>query len=121
MRTSVGAFALVLFATLANGTSYAADCTLFADKPEYNGAIYGSGSWANCPLDARITVLLRKDRRWWPDLTLDSKSGTGSSGTLTPLRACGNGFDPWKVYIETRLNDKKTQSQRAVLPCEDPE
>jgi hypothetical protein len=117
LRTTVNAFALAIAGIFVTGAALAADCTLWADKPQYNGAISGEGSWANCPANAKVTVLLRRDHRWWFDSTLDSKSETGSSGRLSTSRACGTGFDPWKVYVETRYGSKKTQSPRAVLPC----
>ena len=117
LRTTVGAMTLAMVGIVVTGTVLAADCTLWADQPQYNGSISGEGSWANCPTNAKVTVLLRKDHKWWPDSTLDSKSGTGSSGRLSTLRGCGTGFEPWKVYVETRYGSKKTQSPRAVLPC----
>jgi len=113
----VGALTLVMVGVVVSGMAPAAECTLWAEQPQYNGSISGQGSWANCPTNAKVTVLLRKDRKWFPDSTLDSKSGTGRSGTLNTLRACGTGFDPWKVYVETRYLSKKTQSPRAILPC----
>jgi hypothetical protein len=108
---------LAVLGIIVPGTAPAAECTLWADQPKYNGSISGEGSWANCPSNAKVTVLLRRDHKWWPDSTLRSQSGTGRSGRLNLLRGCGAGFDFWKVYIETRYGSKKTQSPRAVLPC----
>ena len=109
-RTTVSTFTLVMVGIVATGA-------LWAGQPYYNGAISGEGSWANCPSNARVTVLLRKDIRWLRDSTFNSKSATSSRGTLITLRACGTGFDPWKVYTETGYGSKKVQSPRAVLPC----
>jgi hypothetical protein len=92
-------------------------CKLFAEQPVYNGSINGRGSWSDCPTTARVTVLLRSDKRWWPDSTLASMIGTGSSGSLLTVRACGNSFEPIKAYVEVRFNGQKVQSARAILPC----
>ncbi len=117
MRYIELAFALGIMGTVASGAALGAECRLSAEQPQYNGAISGLGSWSNCATNAKVTVLLREDVRFWTDKTLVSKSRTGSSGSLSLLRACGNRFDPIKVYVEVRAGNKKVQSPRAILPC----
>ena len=96
----------------------AAGCTLWSERPEWvNATILGRGSWYNCPSGTSVTVVLRHDRSWWPDRTLASRSGSGSSGSLLTAYACGTDFDPIKVFVETRAVGRKVQSERAILPC----
>ncbi len=97
--------------------SAAPACRLYAEQPTYNGSINGTGSWSNCPANATVTVVLRNDRSWWPDQTLASRSGTGSFGSRTTVYACGNHFDPIKVFVEVRYGSQKVQSPRSILPC----
>jgi hypothetical protein len=94
-----------------------ATCALYAEQPTYNGSINGWGHWLGCPATARITVVMREDRRFWFDRTLRSGTAHGSYGSKLLVYACGNHFDPIKVFIEVRYGDKKVQSPRAVLPC----
>ena len=95
----------------------AAGCTLYAEQPYYNGAINGWGHWYGCSSTAKVTVVLRQDIRWWPDKTLDSRTGIGRAGSLLVTRACGNNFNPIKVFVEVRYGTQKVQSPRAILPC----
>ena len=96
----------------------AAACSLYAERPEYIGAaINGWGHWSGCPTSAKVSIVLRQDRSWWPDRTLASTSGSGSFGSRVVAYACGNDFDPIKVFVEVRYNGQKAQSPRAVLPC----
>jgi hypothetical protein len=112
------ALAIAVGAVLATApATQAATCTLYAEQPYYNGAINGWGHWWNCPSTAKVTIVLRQDIRWWPDRTLDSDVGYGGSGSLLVGRACGNHFDPIKVFVEVRYGSQKVQSPRAILPC----
>ncbi|MGH2690509.1 MAG: hypothetical protein ACRDKW_17130 [Actinomycetota bacterium] len=102
----------------AASTGYAAGCTLWSERPEWvNATILGRGSWYNCPSGTGVTVVLRHDRSWWPDGTLASRSGNGSSGSLLTSYPCGTDFDPIKVFVETQAAGRKVQSERAILPC----
>ena len=116
---AVAALGVAPATALETATSTAAtpQCSLYAEQPEYNGSINGWGHWSNCPSSAKVTVVLRQDRKWWPDKTLTSASGTGSHGSRLLVYGCGNHFDPIKVFVETRYGDKKVQSPRSVLPC----
>jgi hypothetical protein len=38
---------LAVLGIIVPGTAPAAECTLWADQPKYNGSISGEGSWAN--------------------------------------------------------------------------
>ncbi len=95
----------------------ATTCALYAGQPVYNGSINGGGSWAGCPPDAKITVVLREDVRFWPDNTLRSATAHGSQGSKLLVYACGNRFDPIKVFIEVRFGSRHVQSPRSILPC----
>jgi len=126
MATAAGAAILALgiampaasdAATVSAHRVASAACTLYAEQPIYNGSINGSGYWSGCPATAKVTVVLREDRKWWPDRTLRSASGTGSSGSKLLVYPCGTDFDPIKVFVEVRYGSLKKQSPRAVLPC----
>ncbi|MGH2720076.1 MAG: hypothetical protein ACRDJO_00560 [Actinomycetota bacterium] len=102
----------------AAATTRAAGCALYSERPEWvNATILGRGSWYNCPSGTSVNVVLRQDRSWWPDRTLASRWGSGSSGSLLATYFCGNDFDPIKVFVETRAAGRKVQSERAILPC----
>jgi hypothetical protein len=121
MPITVAGLALAAAAVVAPvataAPSAAATCQLYAEQPYYNGSINGWGHWYNCPTNAKVTVVLRHDKRWWPDSTLDSETGTGSSGSRLTVYPCGNRFDPIKVFVEVRYGSQKVQSPRAILPC----
>ena len=109
--------ALAALTAATPGRADAASCTLYAEQPYYNGAINGWGHWYGCPSTAKVTVVLRQDRRWWPDKTLDDAVGYGSNGSAFVGYACGNRFDPIKVFVEVRYGSQKVQSARSILPC----
>jgi hypothetical protein len=103
--------------TLGAGTAANA-CQIWAQQPSYlNASIAGEGAWVNCPEGTKVTVLLRQDKRWWPDSTLAVRAGIARFGTLTATRPCGTGFEFMKVYVEVRSGDTKTQSGRSLFPC----
>ena len=105
-------------AAVSSAPALAAVCSLYAERPEYIGAaINGWGHWSGCPTSAKVSIVLRQDRSWWPDRTLASTSGSGSFGSRVVAYACGTDFDPIKVFVEVRYNGQKAQSPRAVLPC----
>jgi hypothetical protein len=118
MRAAIALVVAISVLTVSSPVpAAAATCSLWAEQPYYNGAINGWGHFYGCPSGAKITVVLRQDRRWWPDKTLDTKYGYGPAGSVLTWRACGNDFDPIKVFVEVRYGSQKVQSARAILPC----
>lgn len=92
-------------------------CRMGVEQPYYNGAMVGTGSWSTCYAGSHFTIVLREDRRFWPDRTIRTAHGAGISGSKTLTYPCGTDFDPIKVFVEIRHGGKKVQSARAVLPC----
>ena len=118
IAATVAGFAVVMPGLIHSQTaSAAATCGLYAEPPSYNSSIVATASWAGCPAGARFTIVLREDRRWWPDRTIRSANGEGSYGSRTLTYPCGTDFDPIKVFVEIRYGDRKVQSARVILPC----
>lgn len=121
-RTAPGTFeepgALEEPTALDAGAATLAGCQLYPSPPEwYAASIFGSGWWFDCAAGSTVTVLLRQDRPWWPDRTLRSSSGSGSSGGIDLSYPCLTDFDPIRVYIEVRNGSQKVQSPRVIVPC----
>jgi hypothetical protein len=93
-------------------------CQLFADTPFWDGGyLVGSGGRINCGSTRTVTVLLRRDRPWLPDVTLAEVTKTGTTVFLAARRYCTGNTD-MKVYTETRTNTGgKVQSGRLLTSC----
>jgi hypothetical protein len=95
-------------------------CFAWADPPiwDSSGWIRGIGGWYGCPYNSWGKVVLRQDRAWLPDVTLDEWSGTGGSFTAQLSERCYTSGTSIKVFVETRFgNGDKVQSQHENLPC----
>jgi hypothetical protein len=114
------AFMLIL-ATIAVPAPASAQppCQLFADDPFWDGSgnLVGGGGRINCSGTRTVTVLLRRDRPWLPDVTLAEVSKTGTIVFLAARHYCTRNTD-MKVYTETRTSaGGKVQSGRLLTSC----
>jgi hypothetical protein len=98
-------------------------CELVATRPTLIEPLrmFGEGGrTCSRPASAeRVRVRLRQDRRFWPDPTLDDKSGnaTNSRFVLGVTRRCRH-FETRKVYVQTTsASNGSVESPRATLTC----
>jgi hypothetical protein len=118
-----GLAALWLAAGVVAGPSASADelpgCAIWADAPvEENGQVFGTAHRERCAQDRTVTVRIREDIPWLPDMTVAERTWLGvvnddfTVGWNCPKDRSG------KFFTEILTNaGGKASSSRRVLTC----
>ena len=114
MRSRFLAASVALGALTLSATVEADHCDPYAEQPFFqDGSIQAVGSWNHCDSNAKVTVLLRKDVRWWPDSTLRKKSKSGTGDSILLVRPC----TPRLQALVGVCGNEIWQQEGAVPPC----
>ena len=109
---------LLMFISTSFFVECYSQCDLVAEAPVVNHAermIVGIGSRGDgCTTNGEITVVLRVDRRFWPDKTLAIKTGSGINFRISAIYMC-KGRGSQQVFTEVRAPGKKVQSKRVYI------